>query len=187
MKQWIKKYWWLPLCILFSFSLPLLVNIAFLKLNFKTGTDLNNVTWLGFWGSYLGGLLGSVAALIALFLTNRQQERYHSEEKESDRLRVLPAISCSLIAPDLEKSPTLRCIEIKDDWTIHGTQAGDIARIHNFISIHSKTSQCRTLHLKNIGLGPCFNTVLSINNLSTEDSLSVNLGGFSISEERIIF
>lgn len=55
---------------------------------------LDAKTWLGFWGSYLGGAIGCVPALLALYDNRREARRQHEESEKSRRLAAMPVIAC---------------------------------------------------------------------------------------------
>ena len=185
MKQWLKKYWWLPLCILFAFSLPVFVNTAFLLFHFNTGAELNNATWLGFWGSYLGGLLSSVAALIALYLTYRQQERYHKEAKESDRLRVLPVAIASMCAREEAQKTTYSCIAVDQNGKIKLRTMNSKELVHQFETSDSPGTYLSHIEIKNIGLGPALDVRISTDGQNTNSAYSENIGPLGIGESKL--
>lgn len=100
----------LVICIviaLISLLLPPLVNHMFINAHFETGADLGNSEWLGFWGSYLGGVFSSSAALIALYITISQQEHHHSDSLTSIRLNHLPIPTIDYLFKDISKEPVL--------------------------------------------------------------------------------
>ena len=160
MKQWLKKYWWLPLCILFPIILPVLVNTAFLQLHFNTGAELNNATWLGFWGSYLGGLLSSVAALIALYLTYRQQDQHHKEQSEYDRLSHLPVFSCPLTVPS-ETNTCVNWIIINEDGSMQSEISPTPSKLPGCYPQNDSHYKLIFLTIKNIGSGPALDVKFS--------------------------
>ena len=83
---------------------PIVINDALSSTSFtyKTATDLGNPQWLGFWGSYMGGVVSALAAVVAFFLTYRQNEKQHEETRrqmlEQQRMQVLPILSIKEIA-----------------------------------------------------------------------------------------
>jgi hypothetical protein len=109
-----KNKWFFPIGLLI-FLVPLALNLFFIYGDVKTGTELGNVEWLAFWGSYLGG----AATLFAVFLTLSQnmkvikqnkkiiiqnQENLNFQEERS-RIALMPYIDVRvLIDPDLHKS-----------------------------------------------------------------------------------
>lgn len=58
--------------------------------------DLNAPSWLGFWGSYLGGAIGCLPALEALYDNRREARRQHEESERSRRLAVMPVFDCRI-------------------------------------------------------------------------------------------
>lgn len=101
--------------LLFIFLTPLVLNLLFLYGNVETGTELGNVEWLAFWGSYLGG----AATLIAVCLTLSQnmkvikqnekiiiqnQENINFQEERS-RIAIMPYIDVRVVLDkELHKS-----------------------------------------------------------------------------------
>lgn len=185
MKQWLKKYWWFPTCILFSIFLPALVNISFLKFNLKTGVGLNNVSWLGFWGSYLGGLLSSVAALIALYLTYQQQERYHKKVKESDRLRVLPVAIASMCVREKAQKSAYSCVKVDQNGNIKLRTMNSKEFVHQFETSDSPGTYLSYIEIKNIGLGPALDVRISTDGQYTNSAYSENIGSLGIGESKL--
>ena len=89
--------------ILVSMLLPLFVNHIFKNSNYETAEGLGNSEWLGFWGSYLGGIFSSSAALIALYITIRQQELHHTDALTTIRLEYLPIPAIDYHFKDISK------------------------------------------------------------------------------------
>ena len=73
----IKKYLWIVAIILL---LPLVVNFILLIPSF-TPIVGDNISWLGFWGSYLGAIISASVAFIILAIQYKQ----NSEENERNR------------------------------------------------------------------------------------------------------
>jgi hypothetical protein len=72
MKNQFKGFYVLSaVLLLIAILLPILVNQCFINL-FMKSAPLGNKEWLGFFGSYLGGIIGAFATLIALFATYQQ-------------------------------------------------------------------------------------------------------------------
>lgn len=110
--------------IILFLVIPLGLNLFFIYGDFDSGKGLGNKEWLGFWGSYLGG----VATLFAVWLTLRQNERIFLQnqqniefQEERARISAMPYIDVNL-SPDknLHKSnlqPPNFFIILKDDKT----------------------------------------------------------------------
>lgn len=76
--------------------IPIILN-CLLYLPFPlTPWDLSNKDWLSFWGSFLGGCIGGIATLFAVYYTLKQNlVYYHQSIKKQDhktRIEVLPYI-----------------------------------------------------------------------------------------------
>lgn len=148
--------------LLIAILLPILVNQCFINL-FMKSAPLGNKEWLGFFGSYLGGIIGAFATLIALFATYKQNELQHrvtrDEMHEQNRLDILPFINYSWVSPEtLTDGKVLNTTEhparIHDESSIkaaHFSMLSDDRRaIKNIIHIE----------LKNIGKGSAVNCKL---------------------------
>lgn len=144
------------LCATFT---PKIVNFLFMEKVFPSANDLQNPEWLGFWGSYLGGLLGSVAALIALVLTIWQQDKYHADTENSNRLSIMPAVIFSLTSQPENKKSILSYIAIQKDGSIYKhTAINYVSFVESCNEYTSKVSvYCE---INNIGLGPAFEVYL---------------------------
>ena len=68
--------------------LPLLLN----ELIFDNGyiTQVSNDAWAGFFGSYIGGAIGGIGTLVAVYITVRQNQKQiiDAEEKEKKKRRI---------------------------------------------------------------------------------------------------
>lgn len=183
--MWIKKNWWIIICIVLATITPVIVNYAFINLNLSTGIGLNNEHWLSFWGSYLGSLLGAIAALIALFLTLSQQKQLHEEVKEADRLRVLPALSCFYDISDFQTTPPCDCLIVSPDHQIICSPRLSSAKVVEFIENNSADSMFIKFTLKNIGMGPAFQISISIDQPGESSLYAYHIGGMASGDSRI--
>ena len=86
---------WIFLYILGILLLAAIVN-ALMGLSIPTDASLNAPTWLGFWGSYLGGAIGCLPALAALYDNRREARRQHEESEKSRRLAAMPVFDCRI-------------------------------------------------------------------------------------------
>lgn len=91
-----QKWMWLIFAV-FALLIPVFVNLIFKYGSIGSAPDLGNAPWLGFWGSYLGGLLGSIAALLAIFESRRQAKEQREENNKMRRLSVLPIFNLNQI------------------------------------------------------------------------------------------
>lgn len=60
---------------------PLIINLIMFIPASLTSSDLDAKTWLSFWGSYGGGIIGGVGALLAVLLTIRYYMAKDAEQK----------------------------------------------------------------------------------------------------------
>lgn len=81
MKDFLKKYWWCIIVILFA---PIAIN--YLLLIPSVGPVVgDNIHWLSFWGSYIAALIPTIGAFIILYIQRRDSlienaKRYKENE-----------------------------------------------------------------------------------------------------------
>jgi hypothetical protein len=63
--------------VLVILGIPLLINLLLFQPWPTTPPDLSNKEWLGFWASFLGSIIGGVATFIAVYLSLKQNEKFH--------------------------------------------------------------------------------------------------------------
>ena len=129
-----------------------------------TLSTLTSGDWLGFWGGYLGGAIGCIPAIAALLHSQAESKRLHEETAEAQRCSVLPVFSVFVDRNLAAKSPD------EYDMFIALSPDGKIARIPNacnsdyydFLEEFDADEWVRcNLSLKNIGLGPALNPLLT--------------------------
>lgn len=96
MTNWIKKYWWVPVVVLFFILLPIALNYL---IKFELGFDVigEPKDWLMFWGTYIS----SFATAIMVFLTYVMIR----QNNESRKARIL-------FRPICDKSKQIFHIEV---------------------------------------------------------------------------
>lgn len=76
--------------------LPVFINLLFIFLRIPTAPELNNSSWLSFWGTYVGSLAGGVTTLIALYFTinyyKKQEDNHKLELLEQQKQQYLPRL-----------------------------------------------------------------------------------------------
>ena len=171
---------WILLYILGILLLATIVN-ALMGLPIPTDASLNAPTWLGFWGSYLGGAIGCIPALAALYDNRLEARRQHEESEKSRRLAAMPVIACedsstffSLSHPDsFVAMASLVLLDQKagfhDSFTTH-TPAKYAKRLRQLDSSYSWVIY---LDFHNIGTGPALNISLSCLNVPQHDSIQL--------------
>ena len=97
-KKQIIIYW---IAIIFILIAPIAINFFFsLNVQYPTAPHLGNTDWLGFWGSYTGGVIGAIVTGIAFFFTYTQNQKQHEETRKQmeaqNRLKILPILSLNL-------------------------------------------------------------------------------------------
>ncbi|MBM7613848.1 hypothetical protein [Alkaliphilus hydrothermalis] len=60
--------------LLMVLILPVIINITLFLPFPSTPSDLGNSEWLSFWGSYIGGAIGGIGTLLAVYFTIRYYE-----------------------------------------------------------------------------------------------------------------
>lgn len=70
-KQLKKTIWVIALIIII---LPIIINIIMILKIIPTSNNLNSGEWLSFWGNFLGGTIGGMAALIAIYFAIKSAE-----------------------------------------------------------------------------------------------------------------
>lgn len=78
MFQIIKKYWMIILIIIL---LPLAINLICL---IPTKYTIDNNDWIGFWGSYLGSIIGGIITLFVLFQSNKLTKEIQNQNISFD-------------------------------------------------------------------------------------------------------
>ena len=74
----IKKYWWILVLFL---VLPVAMNFL-LQIPAFTPIVGDNVTWLGFWGSYLGAIISAGVAFVILAIQHKQNREENKRNRE---------------------------------------------------------------------------------------------------------
>ena len=134
--------------------------------------DLSAPSWLDFWGGYLGGAIGCLPALAALYDNRREARRQHEESETSRRLATMPVISCE------NNSSSFSLNQVDSLLTLSGMILLDMASgFHNFFSpadpkkyveyldlIDDSYSGFVFIDFQNIGLGPALNVSITCSN-----------------------
>lgn len=119
---------------------------------------LDAKTWLGFWGSYLGGAIGCVPALLALYDNRREARKQHEESEKSRRLAVMPVFDCRIrhVSRSYAK-------DFADQWFFIGP-SGDLHEDSwEEWLIFDDCPDCNYIELSNCGPGPALQTKLLFN------------------------
>lgn len=88
MKDFLKKYWWCVIIIVFA---PIVINYLLLipAIGPVVGEDVH---WLSFWGSYLAALIPTVGAFMILYIQRRdslgENEKRRKENEENRNLQI---------------------------------------------------------------------------------------------------
>lgn len=179
MKNNYKGFYIISLILLvIAFLIPIIVNQCFIHLTIRSAFDLGNKEWLSFCGSYLGGIIGAFATLIALFATYKQNEIQHKstrdEMREQKRLQVLPAVSVSI--KDASYSEIERSVVYYLDLETEEFGMGNIKDLSFFCNPEVKeySSHFQLFTIRNIGVA----ALLGANLLYKESKRDIKGIGF---------
>ena len=172
--KYIKIIYFILIIIAVAIIPPVLIN-CLMSLPIKTYEQLKAPDWLSFWGSYLGGLLGSVAALIALRETRRQSDLQQVENDKNRRLSVMPALSlsCRKQAQN-EKVDSFFILDHSQEQLSHFFEKSQ-KKYNEFLLSHSNDFHITAiLCITNYGLGPAFSVKLSYYNEYNNETVTLN-------------
>ena len=168
---------WIFLYILGILLLATIVN-ALMVLPIPTDASLNAPTWLGFWGSYLGGAIGCLPALAALYDNRREARRQHEESEKSRRLSAMPVIACESSFTRLYTTQLDAFFDVAGMALLNQTEGlHEAFSSFNPLKYAEKANQldasyssfiCLTFH--NIGHGPALNVSVACLNISEHQS-----------------
>lgn len=154
----------------------------FMYLAIPTAPDLNAPTWLTFWGSYLGGAIGCLPALAALYDNRKEARRQHEESEKNRRLAAMPVIACENLSASysfsqIESLSTLAAMVFLDQTAgLHDSFKTQNPK--NYRKKLSETdgsySKMTFLGFRNIGAGPALNISLSCLNVPQQGSLLID-------------
>lgn len=102
MNDFVRRYW-LPV------SVVLVIVVVSLALTLMIPSD----EWVGYWGNLLGGIIGGLVTLVALFYTfDKEKER--ALEEERSKIIVARGIIKAVILPELENNYYLYTVSRAD-------------------------------------------------------------------------
>lgn len=89
--NWVKRHKTFCVCIglLICVGIPSVINII-MSFNIIPSIGTENAEWLGFWGSFLGGIIGGLATLIGVLLTLKKMEKEENEKKRGEAPFLIP-------------------------------------------------------------------------------------------------
>lgn len=164
-------------------AIAVVINIA-MGFSIPTNASLNGPTWLGFWGSYLGGAIGCVPALLALYDNRREARRQHEESEKSRRLAAMPVFDCksnysSFLFGEDKQFAEISCIIFLDESAgLHGQAFYNNPKDCLNDALELDDSFSRTfLEFRNIGSGPALNLSLFCKNVATSEKKPLNTLG----------
>lgn len=146
---------WISFYFAAALIVALIVNLgmSFPFASFNSYLDSGN--WLGFWGSYLGGAIGCLPALAALYDNREEARRQHEENEKSRRLAVMPVFDCRIryISTEKAKKRYLKFFLIDYNGIL---QIGDF---DDWLELNCY-EHCHYMDLCNCGLGPALQAKL---------------------------
>ena len=130
---------------------------ALMGVSIPTTPTLNAPTWLTFWGSYLGGAIGCLPALAALYVNREEARKQHAENEKSRRLAVMPVFDCRIRYVSTEyawkNSSNFFLIDLHGELREADENAGDWSQL-------DYSPKCNFIDLCNCGLGPALQVKL---------------------------
>lgn len=126
----IKKV--LVLIIIFIILFPVIINITMLIPYSVTSLNLSQKDWLGFWGSYIGGAIGGIGTIIAVFYTIKYYEKQNKRNyKYLENALILKKIDV-IITKVIEREPIPTSLFIYDPEMYDISE--DLVRYNSLIS-----------------------------------------------------
>ncbi len=164
-KHWLFSY--IIIATIFAFVVNIAMNAPIDSFNPSLGAN----DWLGFWGSYLGGVLACIPALAALIENRREAKQQHEEfqkqlqELEKDRhFSKLPVLNVQATRYTLchdvpSLLPTVKCVfELNSDGQLISCSKNSVEYM-TFVK-PAQWKKYYFLDIKNIGFGPAIDTAM---------------------------
>lgn len=115
---------------------------SLMYLSIPTESSLDGPSWLAFWGSYLGGAIGCIPAILALLHSISEADRQHKEMQNERRLSALPVFDCRIchFDRDIPKIIFSNHFFIDSKGNLHETDRGEYHKAinafgYNFIDL----------------------------------------------------
>lgn len=145
---------WLILYVLAILVVAGVIDL-FMYLAIPTAPGLNAPTWLTFWGSYLGGAIGCLPALAALYDNRKEARKQHAETEKNRRLAVMPVFDCRIryISTEYAKDDSSQYFVIDSNGTLREGDFDDWLELDCY-------QKCNYIDLCNCGLGPALQAKL---------------------------
>ncbi|MFI3129646.1 hypothetical protein [Mammaliicoccus sciuri] len=80
---------WFVYIIVGTIGLSLLIAIGITKFSWFSWSLGDANGWLGFWGSFLGGIIGTLGVLYVAYIQNEQQRKYLNNQNRIDEQKVI--------------------------------------------------------------------------------------------------
>ena len=151
-KHWIESYFCAALMLAVVVNIGMNLPIASLN------ASLEAPTWLGFWGSYLGGAIGCLPAIAAYRRSIDESKRQIEKEEANRRLSVRPILNLS--STPLERSfhalPHIFFSTAEGFKPMSSQLSTSID-----IALHDSPQKGIKICIKNLGFGHALNVKLS--------------------------
>ena len=145
-----------------SITPPLIIILPFWLIETVMKYNITASEWLGFYGSYIGVLIGTLSVLITIYFTNKEAkaDRFHSDTQFTEQLRS-------------SKMPYIRFSDYSTEKPIYKIDLMDTFNHMDFSKYNELSSQVFLLFLKNIGDGHA--TDFRIDSITFEAGSKVNI------------
>ena len=147
-----KKFWWLIICAIIAVVIiPLGIDWLIIGNNFPS--NISNSDWVGFFGGYIGAIMGCIISLIGILWTIN----FTREQNRADReLQVRPYLEFRYYDVNM--------FMFDDNWLGYI----DVTVLNN-TGCEPKEVGCGLMHIKNVGNGPATNINFEVITEGIED------------------
>lgn len=150
---------WIFLYILGILLLAIVINIAMGFSIPSADKSLDGPSWLDFWGGYLGGAIGCLPALAALYDNRREARSQHEESEKSRRLAAMPVFDCRIrhVSRSYAKDSANQWFFIGPSGDLHEDSWEEWLEFDDY-------PDCNYIELRNCGCGSALQAKLLFNN-----------------------
>lgn len=108
---------WLLLIVIVTIGISFLIAFGITKFNWLSWSSGSANGWLGFWGSFLGGIIGTLSVLYVAFSQNNKQEQLIADERQILLLKY---------QQDEYKNVLLELAMYRNEMNLHMIKCSDI-------------------------------------------------------------
>ena len=143
--------------------IAVVINVA-MGFSIPTNAGLTAPTWLGFWGSYLGGAIGCIPAFLALQHSITESKHHRKEAQQERQLSARPVFDCRIryVSRSFARLSASQWLYIGPSGDLH--EDGWDERI-DFDNLYP---ECNYIELSNCGLGSALQAQLFFNDHSVD-------------------